>query len=56
MCYGKGGQPPTPYHFPIQFMPAMQGDDNISICATEIQEMRFQPGTSFSGTVHVMSS
>ena len=26
---GRGGQPPTPYHFPIQFMPAMQGDDNI---------------------------
>lgn len=38
---GRGGQPLAPYHFPIQLMPAMQVDDNISICATEIQEMRF---------------
>ena len=38
---GRGGQPLAPYHFPIQLMPAMQGDDNTSICATEIQEMRF---------------
>ena len=26
---GSGEQPLAPYHFPIQFMPAMQGDDNI---------------------------
>lgn len=38
---GRGEQPLAPYHFPIQFMPAMQGEKNISICATEIQEMRF---------------
>lgn len=52
MCYGKGGI--ILYYFFIQFMFVMQGDDNISICVIEIQEMRFQLGIFFFGVVYVM--